>query len=589
MPLPAAAAPQQTIEGEFASLIGKLCGDMGGSGAGQSRIAGLSAVDGNSATPVVAQNWLTLIRQGADKQSHIGETSTAKENLAGRILLLPSPLSFPSAPINSSKPVDGDKRKPSAAVQTAEDPATQTEPTGTSALPQAPAVPANAVLPLIVVMTAPPVPAENSPQGESSETAGEAKVNGQATGQTALQSTAHDSPPPQSVPAGDASSATTLAAMAMEAIAPGSSSTASVPGQAAATTVSEGAPGTSATSGTSGNAAAPRHVFNGESGNVKEAPAPRPVAALSAIAPGNDSTPQGSPLRFDAFALQLQTANADDQRNANDRGNDIGNDAGKSPAAQPASRQQEQQSGSGNQPGSMGQQQAGQQHASEPEKQPAATSGAGRRDPQREIEGVAAATPAPRNGKGPAAAADANLPPTPVPTPRTMESGNVGRQAHSEGAVAAQSNGAEVVRQIEALRLSGVQLPRQQTVQDVEIRVPSAGSPVDVRLTDRGGNVEISVHSADGQLAQELRAQLPKLIESLHSRGYEATSLDRDRPQQDLSAPQTARWAGSDNGAAGDDASRRRESQQQGAKRGRAARDRAKPQFSIEPEPLMHF
>jgi hypothetical protein len=78
-------------------------------------------------------------------------------------------------------------------------------------------------------------------------------------------------------------------------------------------------------------------------------------------------------------------------------------------------------------------------------------------------------------------------------------------------------------RGIEELRLTGPQLPRTGSIQDIEIRLPSAGNPIDLKLVEKNGQVEISVRSGNTQLASDLRAKLPDLLQSLESRGYEAT------------------------------------------------------------------
>lgn len=98
----------------------------------------------------------------------------------------------------------------------------------------------------------------------------------------------------------------------------------------------------------------------------------------------------------------------------------------------------------------------------------------------------------------------------------------------------------ESVRQIEALRFGGVNLGRSAAVHDVEIRIPMAETPVDVKLTSRGGSVDVSVRVADPQLAQDLRAHLPRLIEALENRGYESSSIER---RSDAGEPQQAQPA----------------------------------------------
>lgn len=101
----------------------------------------------------------------------------------------------------------------------------------------------------------------------------------------------------------------------------------------------------------------------------------------------------------------------------------------------------------------------------------------------------------------------------------------------------------ESVRQIEALRFGGVNLGRSAAVHDVEIRIPMAETPVDVKLTSRGGSVDVSVRVADPQLAQDLRAHLPRLIEALENRGYESNSIERRSETGEPQQAQPARMA----------------------------------------------
>ncbi len=101
----------------------------------------------------------------------------------------------------------------------------------------------------------------------------------------------------------------------------------------------------------------------------------------------------------------------------------------------------------------------------------------------------------------------------------------------------------ESVRQIEALRFGGVNLGRSAAVHDVEIRIPMAETPVDVKLTSRGGSVDVSVRVADPQLAQDLRAHLPRLIEALETRGYESSSIERRSEAVEPQQAQPARMA----------------------------------------------
>lgn len=119
-----------------------------------------------------------------------------------------------------------------------------------------------------------------------------------------------------------------------------------------------------------------------------------------------------------------------------------------------------------------------------------------------------------------------------LPRPATHESENMPARP-----------AAESVRQIEALRFGGVNLGRSGPVHDVEIRIPLADTPVDLKLTSRAGAVDVSVRVADPQLAQDLRAHLPRLLEALESRGYESSSAERKSETADPQLAQPTRSA----------------------------------------------
>ena len=146
---------------------------------------------------------------------------------------------------------------------------------------------------------------------------------------------------------------------------------------------------------------------------------------------------------------------------------------------------------------------------------------------------------------------------------------------------AAQS-GAESVRQIEALRFGGVNLGRGGTVHDVEIRIPTAEAPIDVRLTSRGGTVDVSVRVADPQLAQDLRSHLPRLLDTLETRGYESNSPERRSETAEPQYSPPARFTYD----ADSEQQRRRDQQtfrhRPGSKR--PSQEEASEEFRIEPD-----
>jgi hypothetical protein len=64
--------------------------------------------------------------------------------------------------------------------------------------------------------------------------------------------------------------------------------------------------------------------------------------------------------------------------------------------------------------------------------------------------------------------------------------------------------------------------PAAGAVRDIQIRVNQGGQHVDVRLTERGGEVHVSVRTPDAQLAGTLREDLPVLSAKLEQSGFRA-------------------------------------------------------------------
>ncbi len=72
--------------------------------------------------------------------------------------------------------------------------------------------------------------------------------------------------------------------------------------------------------------------------------------------------------------------------------------------------------------------------------------------------------------------------------------------------------------------------PGTGPARDISVRLSGADqTSVEVRLSDRGGELHVAVRSADPQTAESLRAHLPELVERLGSRGFETEIW---RPQQ---------------------------------------------------------
>jgi len=84
---------------------------------------------------------------------------------------------------------------------------------------------------------------------------------------------------------------------------------------------------------------------------------------------------------------------------------------------------------------------------------------------------------------------------------------------------------------------------------DIKIQVGGEGEPkVEVRVTDRGGDVVVAVRTPDSRLAGDLRQDLPSLATRLEQSGYHATTWQpaADSERQRLADPQA--------GASGQDA-----------------------------------
>jgi hypothetical protein len=64
--------------------------------------------------------------------------------------------------------------------------------------------------------------------------------------------------------------------------------------------------------------------------------------------------------------------------------------------------------------------------------------------------------------------------------------------------------------------------PAAGAARDIQLRVNQGGQHVDVRLTERGGEVHVSVRTPDAQLAGSLREDLPVLSAKLEQSGFRA-------------------------------------------------------------------
>jgi len=65
--------------------------------------------------------------------------------------------------------------------------------------------------------------------------------------------------------------------------------------------------------------------------------------------------------------------------------------------------------------------------------------------------------------------------------------------------------------------------PAAQTVsRDVSLHLADGESSVDIRMAERAGEIRVTVHTPDGDLANSLRAELPDLVGKLRQSGFQA-------------------------------------------------------------------
>jgi len=72
--------------------------------------------------------------------------------------------------------------------------------------------------------------------------------------------------------------------------------------------------------------------------------------------------------------------------------------------------------------------------------------------------------------------------------------------------------------------------PQTGPARDIAVRLSADDkSAVEVRLSERGGEIRVAVHSADPEMAESMRARLPELVDRLGAHGFETEIW---RPQQ---------------------------------------------------------
>jgi hypothetical protein len=84
----------------------------------------------------------------------------------------------------------------------------------------------------------------------------------------------------------------------------------------------------------------------------------------------------------------------------------------------------------------------------------------------------------------------------------------------------------------------------QQTMRSLSLEfTPDGASDIKLRLSERGGDVHISVHGTDPNLAGRLREGVGDLVGTLSKAGYEAEAWTPNQGQQNHRQPQEQRKA----------------------------------------------
>jgi hypothetical protein len=67
---------------------------------------------------------------------------------------------------------------------------------------------------------------------------------------------------------------------------------------------------------------------------------------------------------------------------------------------------------------------------------------------------------------------------------------------------------------------------------DVSLRIAEGQSRVEVRMAERAGEIRVTVHTPDQELAHSLRSELPELVGRLHQGGFQAETWRPAPPAQ---------------------------------------------------------
>jgi hypothetical protein len=101
--------------------------------------------------------------------------------------------------------------------------------------------------------------------------------------------------------------------------------------------------------------------------------------------------------------------------------------------------------------------------------------------------------------------------------------------------------------------------PAPPVSHDVSLRLADGQNNVDIRMSERAGEIRVTVHTPDGTLANSMRSELPDLVGKLRQTGYQAETWRPAAP------PQTdgERRSGADSASQQHSAGARRDGRQQ--------------------------
>ncbi len=120
------------------------------------------------------------------------------------------------------------------------------------------------------------------------------------------------------------------------------------------------------------------------------------------------------------------------------------------------------------------------------------------------------------------AATPSSSPSAPMPavpqTAATQMQNNASSAAHPGN----DSSSPPAAKDVHAAAPAGVQSPAQSPARDIHLQLNQGEQRVDVRLSERSGEVHVAVRTPDPQLAGALRDDLPRLSDRLEASGFRA-------------------------------------------------------------------